>query len=119
MRGLKPWHRTRAALASIALLLAGAPLRGREIGDVGLPAITHYAARDCGAHSQNWAIAQDGRGVMYFGNAEGVLEHDGVGWRLIRVSAGTGSRFGFTLPVTPREAPSGDGSAATPPAAGA
>ena len=31
---------------------------------------------------QNWAIAQDERGVMYFGNNSGLLEFDGSAWRL-------------------------------------
>jgi signal transduction histidine kinase/ligand-binding sensor domain-containing protein len=38
------------------------------------------------AHAQNWAVAQDSRGVLYFGNTSGVLELDGEGWRLIPVA---------------------------------
>ncbi|MBN4052211.1 SpoIIE family protein phosphatase [Sphingobacteriaceae bacterium AH-315-L07] len=41
------------------------------------------------ASPQNWAIAQDKRGVMYFGNGGGVLEYDGVYWRSIPVSNNT------------------------------
>jgi len=35
---------------------------------------------------QNWAIVQDSRGVMYFGNGSGVLEFDGKNWRVIKTS---------------------------------
>lgn len=31
----------------------------------------------------NWAVVQSKEGVMYFGNKNGVLEYDGVSWRLI------------------------------------
>jgi signal transduction histidine kinase/DNA-binding response OmpR family regulator/ligand-binding sensor domain-containing protein len=52
----------------------------------GLPALRNYPPAEYGAHNQNWAIAQDGRGVMYFGNSKGLLEYDGVSWRLIPVN---------------------------------
>jgi len=35
---------------------------------------------------QTWAITQDLRGIMYFGNNAGVLEFDGNTWKLIEVS---------------------------------
>ncbi len=35
--------------------------------------------------NQIWAIIQDQRGVMYFGNNNGVLEFDGNNWRLIEI----------------------------------
>jgi class 3 adenylate cyclase len=37
------------------------------------------------SNPQNWSIAEDSRGVMYFGNTAGVLEFDGVFWRLIQL----------------------------------
>ncbi|MDJ0766003.1 MAG: SpoIIE family protein phosphatase [Myxococcota bacterium] len=51
----------------------------------GLPFIHTYTAADYGAEEQNWSITQDKRGVMYFGNNKGVLEFDGVRWRLIQL----------------------------------
>ncbi|HLE56943.1 MAG TPA: triple tyrosine motif-containing protein, partial [Rhodothermia bacterium] len=59
----------------------------------GLPFITNYTPRDYGADAQNWGIVQDDRGVMYFGNTRGVLEFDGVSWRLIRVPGNGGARW--------------------------
>lgn len=37
------------------------------------------------AANKNWAVGQDERGVMYFGNDIGLLESDGMDWRLHRV----------------------------------
>jgi class 3 adenylate cyclase len=47
------------------------------------PYLKNYTPQDYKASSQNWAILEDKRGVMYFGNNSGVLEFDGVDWRLI------------------------------------
>lgn len=35
--------------------------------------------------NKNWAIAQDTSGVMYFGNDNGLLEFDGIRWKLYPV----------------------------------
>lgn len=50
----------------------------------GTPFIRNYPPREYRAFSQNWGIAQDNRGLMYVANGDGVLEYDGVNWRLIR-----------------------------------
>ncbi|HEX9251717.1 MAG TPA: triple tyrosine motif-containing protein, partial [Ignavibacteriaceae bacterium] len=51
----------------------------------GYPLITNYLPKEYAANVQNWAVIQDNRGVLYFGNVSGVLEYDGVNWRLIHV----------------------------------
>ncbi|HGY56611.1 MAG TPA: response regulator [Caldithrix abyssi] len=51
----------------------------------GLPLIRNYLPNEYGADDQNWAIIQDKRGIMYFGNNYGVLEYDGASWRLIPI----------------------------------
>ena len=38
---------------------------------------------------ENYAITQDNRGVMYFGNSNGVLEYDGQSWDFIEVTLGS------------------------------
>ena len=38
------------------------------------PIVRSYSVSDYNAGIQNWAIAQDERGVMYFGNNSGLLE---------------------------------------------
>ena len=82
-----------------------------------LPTINYPASEYVGGMQQNWAIVQDQRGVMYFGNNGGVLEFDGVSWRLIESPGGTNIRsmvidnegmiyvgaqgdFGFLMPDT-------------------
>jgi len=55
-----------------------------ENNPLGSPFIKNYTPKEYKASSQNWAIIQDDRGVMYFGNSNGVLEYDGVSWRLIK-----------------------------------
>ena len=42
-----------------------------------------YAPLDVNAAGQNWAMVQDARGVIYVGSQSGVIEFDGVNWRLI------------------------------------
>jgi len=61
------------------------PLAGhaQTRNEAGRPFITNYTPKQYGAHPQNYAIVQDQYGVMYFANGNGVLEHDGVTWRLI------------------------------------
>ena len=51
-----------------------------------------YTPKSYGSNPQNWTIAEDARGVMYFGNTEGILEFDGVFWRLIRLPYNSAAR---------------------------
>ncbi len=53
--------------------------------ETGTFAFQHYSPRDYGASPQNWSLAQDPRGVMYFGNTDGLLEFDGINWRTLRL----------------------------------
>ncbi|KAA3662456.1 MAG: hypothetical protein DWQ10_02345, partial [Calditrichaeota bacterium] len=57
-----------------------------QFQQAGLPYIQNFTPQEYGAHSQNWAIAQDQRGLIYVGNTNGLLEYDGVTWRLIKPS---------------------------------
>lgn len=61
----------------------------RHVKEIGIPYFKNYSPKEHGGDVQNWAIAQDERGVMYFGNNSGVLEYDGVSWRLIPVKTGS------------------------------
>lgn len=51
----------------------------------GYPLFKNYVPDDYGPDlpSQNWAITQDHRGIIYVGNPAGVLAYDGASWRLI------------------------------------
>lgn len=50
------------------------------------PFIQSFSRKDYSASTQNWDIVQDKRGVMYFGNGQGVLEYNGKQWRLIELA---------------------------------
>ena len=63
-------------------------LRVLEDPEVGLPFFfEHFTRQDYRQHHQNWAVVQDPRGVIYVANYEGILEYDGVSWRLIETPA--------------------------------
>ena len=53
--------------------------------------LTNYNQKDYGRgqEAQNWSVVQSNSGLMYFGNANGVLEYDGKSWRFIAVKTGT------------------------------
>ncbi len=76
----------------LACLLVAASAGAEPRGDLptpqtpGVPFAATWDYRDYDAHSQNWAVAQDPRGVMYFGNSDGVLQYDGSAWRWIPVA---------------------------------
>lgn len=54
----------------------------------GLPIIFNYLPSTYAGEPQNWGAVQDSRGMMYFANTEGILEYDGVSWRMIRLPKG-------------------------------
>jgi signal transduction histidine kinase/CheY-like chemotaxis protein/ligand-binding sensor domain-containing protein len=45
----------------------------------------NYSDKEYNQQPQNWSILEDKRGVIYVGNHGGLLEFDGVSWRLIDV----------------------------------
>lgn len=49
---------------------------------IGLPQVTSYRGLDYGAGTQNWGIAQDRDGILYFANNEGLLTFNGTYWKL-------------------------------------
>ncbi|MBI3131510.1 MAG: hypothetical protein HYZ13_09305 [Acidobacteria bacterium] len=76
-----------AGILWVLFLLVGGPvpLFGKEPhpDPPGIPFLRSFTPKDYHAAPQNCAVAQDRRGVMYFGNSDGVLEYDGAQWRLI------------------------------------
>jgi ligand-binding sensor domain-containing protein/DNA-binding CsgD family transcriptional regulator len=57
-----------------------------QLKTIGTPAIRNFYNSDYGAGTQNWDIAQDENGFMYFANNDGLLIFNGVNWDLVRVS---------------------------------
>lgn len=48
--------------------------------------VQNFGPGDYDGYSQNWAVAESPEGLLYVGNNDGVLEYDGVSWRLIPVA---------------------------------
>ena len=75
-----------APLATASLAI---PSLKANTSELGLPLVRSFSPKAYSAQAQNWAIVQDLRDVIYVGNGDGVLEFDGVRWRLIRVKNNT------------------------------
>lgn len=70
----------------IICFICFAELSFGQLNQRGIPIVTNYSPSTYDASTQNWAVVQDNRGVMYFGNNDdGVLEYDGRTWRKIPV----------------------------------
>ena len=52
----------------------------------GLTYLQNYTNTDYGADPQNWAIVQVPNGIIYVGNADGILEYDGSQWQIIEIA---------------------------------
>lgn len=59
-----------------------------DIKSIGVPYIENYSKSVYGAGNQNWSIAKDQQGVMYYGNAEGLLTFDGKYWQKYKMPNG-------------------------------
>lgn len=49
------------------------------------PFSKYFSPKEYNASGSNWSIVQDKRGIMYFGNSQGLLEYDGTFWRKIKI----------------------------------
>src|SRR5690606_39074094 len=47
---------------------------------IAMPQIINYSSKVYQGGVQNWSVAQDTQGIMYFGNNEGLLSFDGRYW---------------------------------------
>ncbi|MBC6109618.1 triple tyrosine motif-containing protein [Pedobacter fastidiosus] len=65
----------------ISLILISFKLSASDIKSIGVPYIENYPKAVYASGNQNWSIAKDQNGVMYFGNAEGLLTFDGRYWQ--------------------------------------
>lgn len=53
-----------------------------QVKNIGTPYIKNYPKSVYNAATQNWGVAQDQNGFMYFANNDGLLCFDGVRWNL-------------------------------------
>ncbi|MCD8395155.1 MAG: LuxR C-terminal-related transcriptional regulator [Bacteroidales bacterium] len=49
------------------------------------PLVRNFSRHDYGGGTQNWAVAQDHLGRMYFGNQHGLLRYDSKSWQLLHL----------------------------------
>lgn len=66
-----------------------------QIKRTGTPQIHNYSKSEYNAGTQNWAIAQDDKGFMYFANNDGVLRFDGLHWDLFKIKPSSPVRTVF------------------------
>jgi hypothetical protein len=70
---------------------APAPETSPAAGPIALSGVRSFSPEAYHSDRQNWAIVEDNRGILYFGNTTGVLEFDGVRWRKIELPDGQGA----------------------------
>ncbi|MDP2304059.1 MAG: ATP-binding protein [Ignavibacteria bacterium] len=51
--------------------------------EIGFTFLKNYNPKEYKAHGQNFDIVQDDRGIIYVANFSGLLEYDGIEWRII------------------------------------
>jgi DNA-binding CsgD family transcriptional regulator len=56
-------------------------LKADNIKNTGIPYVQNYQKSIYLSGNQNWSIAKDSKGIMYFGNAQGLLTFDGKYWQ--------------------------------------
>lgn len=61
------------------------PVAQAEVQETGTPFIRNFSKSDYNASTQNWCVAQDAKGFMYFANNDGLLKYDGVQWHLYQM----------------------------------
>jgi hypothetical protein len=73
-----------ACILFISVCSAGAA----DIKNIGVPYVQNYTKAQYQSGNQNWSVTRDEHGIMYFGNAEGLLSFDGRYWQLYRMPNG-------------------------------
>ncbi|HTN20371.1 MAG TPA: triple tyrosine motif-containing protein [Pelobium sp.] len=66
---------------SFLLVFAFVSVNAQSIQSVGVPYVKNFFKANYAAGNQNWAMAQDQNGIIYFGNSEGLLSYDGSFWQ--------------------------------------
>ncbi|MGI4727342.1 MAG: triple tyrosine motif-containing protein [Janthinobacterium lividum] len=64
------------------LILLQFLVQAETIQKIGTPFINNFSKGTYQAGNQNWSVTKDVRGIMYFGNSEGLLSFDGRYWNL-------------------------------------
>jgi signal transduction histidine kinase/ligand-binding sensor domain-containing protein len=106
---------TRCRVLLMLLLLSFGSVYSQPMRESGMPYIMSFGSNIYGAHTQNYSVIQDVRGLIYVANFAGILEYDGSSWRLIttkntsqvislakdqrgRIYVGAREEFGYLAP---------------------
>ena len=65
------------------VVMSAALLQPAIASQYGTPLLSNFKPKDYNGGTQNWALAQDQRGLMYVGNNVGIMQYDGANWRMI------------------------------------
>ena len=87
------------AYATSLACLTGAPRASAQVASLGVPFVRNFSKADYGGGTQTWAFAQDGRGVIYAANNDGLLSFDGERWTLYPLPNRTIARSVATSPL--------------------
>ena len=68
-------------IAYLTFLFIPTGIFASDIQSIGVPYVQNYPKSSYLSGNQNWSIAKDKNGIMYFGNAEGLLTFDGKYWQ--------------------------------------
>src|SRR5579863_5498532 len=75
----------RFLMSAAAMVASTFSLNAGLNPETGAYVFQRYSAKQYGANPQNWGVAQDRRGIVYFANTDGLLEFDGNSWRMLRL----------------------------------
>ncbi|MES2458296.1 MAG: two-component regulator propeller domain-containing protein [Bacteroidota bacterium] len=68
-------------ILSAVFLIQCLTARGQDIKSIGVPYIQNFPKSAYLSGNQNWSVAKGKNGVLYFGNAQGLLSYDGKYWQ--------------------------------------
>ena len=74
-----------SAIIFIICLLVSMPAFSQGL-EVGVPQIKNFGPADYRQESQNFSVLQDKNSLMYFGNANGIMEYDNERWSIVKIS---------------------------------
>ena len=66
----------------IAFILPLLTCRDAIASEYANPVVKNFSKSDYNADNQNWSVAEDSEGNIYFANNKGLLEFDGISWNL-------------------------------------
>ncbi len=69
-----------AAMVLASMIIPPGSLLAQDPSEKGLPFVTNFYPKDFQGSPQNWAIMEDNKGLIYFGNQGYLEQYNGVKW---------------------------------------